>query len=55
MIKQEKSQSKERRILHSKEKQVLVIHGGDAFATYEEYLSFLRNYKVDLESLKRKG
>ena len=36
-------------------KQVLVIHGGDAFATYEEYLSFLRNYEVDLESLKRKG
>lgn len=34
--------------------QVIVIHGGDAFDTYEEYISFLKNYEVDLESLKDK-
>ena len=36
-------------------KQVLVIHGGDAFATYEEYLTSLRDYKVDLSYFRRKG
>ena len=29
-------------------KQVVVIHGGDTFETYEKYLSFLRNYKIDI-------
>lgn len=29
--------------------QVLIIHGGDAFSTYEEYLDGLRNKTVDLE------
>lgn len=28
-------------------KQVIVIHGGDTFDTYDEYLSFLRNIKID--------
>jgi predicted alpha/beta hydrolase family esterase len=27
--------------------QVLVIHGGDTFATYEEYIQFLKDYKID--------
>lgn len=35
-------------------KQVVVIHGGDTFDTYEEYISFLRDFKVDLESLRQK-
>lgn len=30
--------------------QVLVVHGGDTFDTYEEYLNFLRNFPIDLES-----
>lgn len=34
--------------------QILVIHGGDAFDTHEEYISFLKNFEVDLESLKEK-
>ncbi len=33
-------------------KQILVIHGGDTFKTYEEYLSFLRKYEVDIERYK---
>lgn len=28
-------------------RQVVAIHGGDAFATREEYLQFLREYQVD--------
>ena len=36
-------------ILLNYEKQVVVIHGGDTFETYEEYLNFLRNYKIDIE------
>ena len=30
-------------------KQVIVIHGGDTFETYDEYLDFLRGYKIDIE------
>ena len=33
-------------------KQVVVIHGGDTFETYEEYLNFLRSYKIDIERYK---
>lgn len=33
-------------------KQVLVIHGGDTFQTREEYLSFLRDYEIDIERYK---
>ena len=28
-------------------KQVVVIHGGDTFKTYEEYLSFLKDFEID--------
>ena len=35
-------------------KQVVVIHGGDTFDTYEEYLEFLRDYMVDLDKLRGK-
>jgi len=33
--------------------QVVVIHGGDAFATYEEYISYLKDFELDFESLKK--
>ena len=36
-------------------KQVIVIHGGDAFNTYKEYLAFLKNYEFNFEKLKIKG
>ena len=35
-------------------KQVLVIHGGDAFSTYEEYINFLKDYKLDPARFKQK-
>jgi predicted alpha/beta hydrolase family esterase len=34
------------------QKQVVVIHGGDTFDTYEEYLLFLKSFEVDLEYFK---
>lgn len=36
-------------------KQVLVIHGGDAFATYEEYIEFLNDCSVDLTDGRKRG
>jgi predicted alpha/beta hydrolase family esterase len=30
-------------------RQVFVIHGGDSFATYEEYIQFLKDFPIDLE------
>ncbi len=33
-------------------KQIVVIHGGDTFATQEEYLNFLRNYEINIERYK---
>ena len=36
-------------------KQVVVIHGGDTFDSYEEYLSYLKNTKVNLERFKHEG
>ena len=35
-----------------RKKQVVVIHGGDTFKTYDEYLDFLRNYEIDIERYK---
>ncbi len=34
--------------------QVFVLHGGNAFATYDEYISYLRAKEVDLESLEKR-
>jgi len=34
-------------------KQVLLIHGGSTFDTYKDYLSFLKNLKIDLNRYKR--
>jgi len=36
-------------------KQVIIIHGGDTFETYDEYLSFLKNFEVDISYFKKKG
>lgn len=36
-------------------KQVVVIHGGDTFDSYEDYLVFLNSFEVDKESLCLKG
>ena len=33
-------------------KQILIIHGGDSFLTYEEYLDRLKNSPLDYERLK---
>ena len=33
-------------------KQIVVIHGGDSFETYEKYLDFLKNYQIDIERYK---
>lgn len=33
-------------------KQVLVIHGGNSFESYEEYLDSLRSFKIDIERSK---
>ncbi|MCH7605220.1 alpha/beta hydrolase [Patescibacteria group bacterium] len=33
-------------------KQIVVIHGADAFDTYEQYLSFLRDVEIDFERFK---
>lgn len=34
--------------------QILAIHGGDVFKTYEDYLKFLKDYKIDtIERAKR--
>jgi predicted alpha/beta hydrolase family esterase len=33
-------------------KQIVIIHGGDTFATQEDYLKFLRNFEIDIERYK---
>ncbi|MEK7147760.1 MAG: alpha/beta fold hydrolase [Patescibacteria group bacterium] len=33
-------------------KQIVIIHGGDTFATQEEYMNFLRNYEINIERYK---
>ncbi|MCL5006741.1 MAG: alpha/beta hydrolase [Patescibacteria group bacterium] len=35
--------------------QVIIIHGGDSFASHKEYLSFLRGFKIDFEKYKAGG
>jgi len=35
--------------------QIIAIHGGDAFPTYERYLAFLRNFQMEFEKLNTKG
>jgi predicted alpha/beta hydrolase family esterase len=33
-------------------KQIVVIHGGDTFATQEVYLNFLRNFEINIDRYK---
>lgn len=35
-------------------KQVIIIHGGDSFTTYEEFLNSLKNWEVSKDSFKSK-
>ncbi len=32
--------------------QIVIIHGGDTFETYEEYLKFLKSYDINFERLR---
>ncbi len=36
-------------------KQIIVIHGGDTFETYEEYISSLKSFKIDFEKMMSEG
>ena len=36
-------------------KQIFLIHGGDTFETYGDYLKYLVNYPLDLEKFKKLG
>jgi len=36
-------------------RQIVVINGGDAFETYEEYLDFLRNVEIDPDKSNKKS
>jgi len=42
------------KLLNNMKKQIFAIHGGDAFATYEEYLANLRNWEIDIDRLHGK-
>ncbi len=33
-------------------KQIIVIHGGDTFDSYEEYLKFLKDFQIDFEEYR---
>ena len=36
-------------------KQIIIIHGGDTFDTYKQYISFLKSFKIDFEKMINKG
>ncbi len=36
-------------------KQIVVIHGGDTFDTYKEYISFLKSFEIDFRRIKSRG
>jgi predicted alpha/beta hydrolase family esterase len=35
--------------------QILIIHGGDTFNNYEDYILYLKNKVIDLDKFRRKG
>jgi len=35
--------------------QIFIVHGGEVFDTYEEYLEFLKNYKINIDKIKEGG
>ena len=36
-------------------KQIIIIHGGDTFDTYKQYISSLKNFEIDFERIASKG
>jgi len=34
--------------------QIIIIHGGTTFETYEEYWKYLESYEIKLENLENK-
>ena len=36
-------------------KQIIIIHGGDTFDTYKQYISFLKSFKIDFEKMMSEG
>lgn len=38
----------------TKKKQIILIHGGDTFDTYEEYLEFLKDWQIDFERIRQR-
>jgi len=36
-------------------KQIIVIHGGETFDRYEQYISFLKSIEIDFEKMRSKG
>lgn len=34
--------------------QIIVIHGGDTFNTYEEYITFLKGWRIDFDDIRSK-
>jgi len=36
-------------------KQVIIIHGGNAFNSYKEYIKFLKNFRIDFTRFKKSG
>lgn len=41
--------------MNNMKKQIVVIHGGNTFDTYEEYLDHLKNYELNFDRLKAEG
>ncbi len=35
--------------------QVLVVHGGDTFEKYNDYINFLKSFEIDLDKFRRGG
>lgn len=36
-------------------RQIILIHGGEAFDSYDEYIEYLKNKEMDLDRLRQKG
>lgn len=36
-------------------KQIIIIHGGDTFNSYKEYIAFLKSYRINFERIKNGG
>ena len=36
-------------------KQIIIIHGGETFETYKQYISFLKSIEIDFEKMTSEG